>query len=75
MRTNTIGGKILVSYKWILVTFNELRAGVVYKDEAFERFRNFMGAIFPYVARELTREEKEAVKRLMIFPSYLGGLG
>jgi hypothetical protein len=60
---------------YILRTFNELRSGIVYKDEAFKKFKDFMYALFPYISRELTEREKETVKGLMMIPSFLAGLG
>lgn len=56
-----------VYLKWILATFNELRSGIVYKDETSKKFRDFMYSLFPYISRELTESEKERVKNLMMF--------
>ncbi|HEC92000.1 MAG TPA: hypothetical protein ENI51_03245 [Candidatus Atribacteria bacterium] len=54
---------------------HELQGKSVYSEKAFEKIKNIMNAIFPYISRKLTEEEKERVKSLTGIPSWLGGLG
>lgn len=61
--------------KWVMSTFNELRDGVQYSDEAFENLKTFMISVYPFVCRHLTDQEQERVQSLMMIPSYIGGLG
>lgn len=61
--------------KWVMSTFNELRSGVEYSDEAFENIKTFLLNVYPYVCRHLTEKEQERVQSLSMIPAYLGGLG
>lgn len=61
--------------KWVMSTFNELRSGVKYSDEAFDNLKFFILKVYPYVCRHLTEDEQERVKTLTMIPSYMGGLG
>ncbi len=61
--------------KWVMSTFNELRDGVEYSDEAFDNLKTFMLSIYPYVCRHPTDTEQDRIKSLSMIPSYLGGLG
>ncbi len=64
-----------VFIRWCISPLNQLRSGVTFSDEAFEKYKSFIIAIFPYIARDLSEEEKERVFDLRGFPTYLGGLG
>ena len=64
-----------VFIKWVMSTFNELRDGVEYSDEAFDNLKTFMIKVYPYICRHLTDNEQDRVKSLMEIPSYMGGLG
>lgn len=59
--------------RWVLATFNELRAGVMYEDSAFENYKQFMLTLFPYVSRNMTAKEKEKIARIQLLPEFLGG--
>ncbi|EHI9241255.1 restriction endonuclease [Vibrio vulnificus] len=61
--------------KWVMSIMNEIKAGVIYSDEAFENLKTFMLNVFPYISRHLTDKEKERIKSLGMIPDYLGGLG
>tara|TARA_R110002012_G_scaffold56749_3_gene145790 strand:- start:589 stop:1548 length:960 start_codon:yes stop_codon:yes gene_type:complete len=61
--------------KWVMSTFNGLRDGTEYSDEAFENLKTFMIKVYPYICRHLTDNEQDRVKSLMEIPSYIGGLG
>ncbi len=64
-----------VYLKWVMATFNQFHAGTRFTDEAFESLKLFMMALFPYVSRQLTTEEQETMKGLLVLPSFLGGFG
>ncbi|RYG89788.1 hypothetical protein EU803_16690 [Loktanella sp. IMCC34160] len=61
--------------KWTMSIMNELRSGVTYSDEAFEALKEFLLQVYPYVARDLSTNERERVKTLSGIPAFLGGLG
>jgi hypothetical protein len=62
--------------RWWASISNELQSGnVSYTPEAFEKLKEFLIKIYPYVARNTTPEEKRRVRSLMTIPSFLGGLG
>ena len=61
--------------KWLNSIFHELYGGAKYSPAAFDKIKNIMLAVFPYISRQLTAEEKEAIKGVATIPSYLGGLG
>ena len=61
--------------KWMNSIIHELQGKSVYSEKAFEKIKNIMNAIFPYISRKLTEEEKERVKSLTGIPSWFGGLG
>lgn len=65
----------VVFIKWVMSTFNELRDGVQYSDEAFDNLKTFMLKIYPFVCRNLTEKEQERVQSLMMIPACIGGLG
>jgi hypothetical protein len=61
--------------KWMNSIFHDLQSKDKYSKHAFEKMQNIMNAIFPYISRKLTKEEKEIVESLEKIPSWLGGLG
>jgi hypothetical protein len=61
--------------QWIIISLNELKNGTQYSGQAFEKFKEFLLNIYPFVVRHLTTKEKERLKSLFEIPSYLGGLG
>lgn len=65
----------VIFIKWVMSIMNEQHSGSTYSDEAFNKLKEFLLQLFPYVSRELTPEEKEKIKLLGMIPSYLGGLG
>ncbi|MCA6111943.1 restriction endonuclease [Bradyrhizobium cenepequi] len=65
----------LVFAKWVMVTLNEFQAGDTYSPLAFDRLKEFILSIYPYVARHPTESEIERMEGLMRIPAALGGLG
>lgn len=61
--------------KWFMSSLNQLRGGYTYSDHAFERLKQFLICIFPYVARNLREDERRRIRSLMTIPSWVGGLG
>ena len=61
--------------KWVVTIVNQIKAGDIYSDEAFENLKEFILNVFPYISRHLTDKQKERVKSLSMIPHYLGGLG
>jgi len=64
-----------VYLKWIMGLLNQQYAGITFQKNAFEKVKQLLIAIYPYVSRELTPEEKERLKNLMSIPAFLGGMG
>lgn len=60
--------------KWMNTIFNDVYMKE-YTKTAFKEMKNLMLAIFPYVSRGLTEEEKDTIKKVSSIPSFLGGLG
>jgi hypothetical protein len=59
---------------WWAAIANELHSGrVTYTSEAFVKIKQFLLALYPYVARTVSPEEKERVLRMMRLPAVLGG--
>lgn len=65
----------LVFAKWIMCSLNELHNGDTYSPEAFDKLKDFILSIYPYVARNATETENERIKSLSTIPAFLGGLG
>ena len=65
----------LVFAKWIMAVLNELHTGETYSPEAFDRLKEFILSLYPYVARQTTQAETERIEGLMQIPAFLGGLG
>lgn len=61
--------------KWMNNLFHNLYNKVEYSEIAFKKITQLMLAIFPYISRKLTKNEKERIKGLEGIPSFLGGLG
>lgn len=61
--------------QWCVASMNQLRSGVTYSDRAYKKLITFLITIFPYVARDLTPEERERISFLRMIPKELGGLG
>lgn len=64
-----------VFIKWVMTIFNQLRDGTTYSDDAFDSIKLFLLSVYPYVCRDLTDDESDRIHRLMMLPSFLGGLG
>jgi hypothetical protein len=60
--------------RWVMAAFNESRAGVSYSDSAFENYKQFILALFPYVSRNITATEREKIAAIQRIPAFLGGL-
>lgn len=65
----------LVFAKWMMAILNELQRGDTYSPEAFDRLKDFILSLYPYVARHPTQQETERIKGLMQIPAIFGGLG
>lgn len=61
--------------KWIMSIIGSLETKEEYSSEAINKMREFMFAVFPFVSRQLTSNEEERIKNLLMLPSYMGGLG
>ena len=59
----------------MVLTLKELNENVKYTDNAFDKTLNLLLAIYPYISRELSDDEKKLVDKMTSLPSYLGGLG
>ena len=64
----------IIFIRWVMATFNELRAGVSYDDSAFENYKQFILTLFPYVSRNMTAMEREKIATIQSIPEFLGGL-
>lgn len=64
----------LVYLKWLMALMNRLRDGEI-SDVAFEKLKTFTMALFPYVTRNMTSEEREHLQMLFSIPSAFGGMG
>ena len=65
----------LVFAKWIMVILNELHGGHTYSPGAFDRLKEFVLSLYPYVARHPTQKEEERIEGLSQLPAVFGGLG
>jgi len=65
----------LVFAKWMMTPLNELYGGNTYSPEAFDKLKEFILSVYPYVARNATQTEKERINSLTMIPAFLGGLG
>lgn len=54
--------------RWIMATFNQLRAGVKYTDRAFAKEKQLIIALSQKVFREMTERERERVRELISLP-------
>lgn len=61
--------------KWIMGLLNQQHNGIKFSDKVFEKIKDLLLAIFPYVSRDLTADERDRIKDLMTIPSFLGGMG
>jgi hypothetical protein len=61
--------------RWYMSLLNQIRDGHTFSDSAFEKLKEFLITIYPFVARNMRPEEKERVDRLMMVPSWAGGFG
>jgi len=64
----------LVFLKWVMMTLNKVKAGEI-SDVAFDKLKIFLMALFPYVTRDMTSDEKERLQSLFSIPSIFGGMG
>ncbi len=53
--------------KWCLSLANQIRDGWGYSDEAYEKIKRFLIALYPYVARDVTDSERERAESLLEF--------
>lgn len=53
--------------KWCLSLANQVRGGWGYSDDAFEKIKRFLVALYPYVARDVTDSERERAENLLEF--------
>jgi hypothetical protein len=60
--------------RWVISPLNKLYRGDSYSPDAFEKLKEFILNVFPYVARNATLEEQERISRLVEIPAWLGGL-
>ncbi len=65
----------IVFSMWIMTPLNELYGGVTYSSEAFDKPKEFILSVYPYIARNATQSETERIKSLSMIPAFLGGLG
>lgn len=65
----------LVFARWMMTPLNELNAGDTYSPDAFEKLKEFILSVYPYVARNATQKELERIDSLREIPAFLGGLG
>lgn len=64
-----------VFIRWVLSPLNKIRKGTIYSDDAFDKLKEFILNVYPYVARHATSQENQRIKSLVQIPFYLGGLG
>ncbi len=63
-------------FMWRTMTWlNRLHSGERWSDDAFERLKTLLLAVFPHVARHLSQVEREAVQVVLTIPVGLGGMG
>lgn len=65
----------LIFARWMMTPLNELNSGDTYSPDAFEKLKEFILSVYPFVARDATQEEQERIQRLTLIPAFLGGLG
>jgi len=65
----------LIFARWVMTPLNQLYRGSTYSLDAFEKLKELLLSIYPYVARNSTEAEKARLKMLYSVPSFLGGLG
>jgi hypothetical protein len=64
----------LVYLKWVLMVIDRSHAGEM-SDTALKKMKTFLMALFPYVTRNMTTDEKRRLDNLFEIPSSLGGMG
>lgn len=64
----------LIFAKWMMAPLNELHSGDTYSPEAFEKLKEFILSVYPYVARNATEKEKKRIEDLSMVPALFGGL-
>jgi hypothetical protein len=57
----------LVYAQWMMAVLNEVHRGDVYSDRALEKYKEFMLALYPWVARDIDTEQAKRLKTLMEF--------
>jgi hypothetical protein len=62
----------LVYLRWIMTSINNARDGN-FSAEALEKLKTFMIAVFHFVSRTPTKQERDTVRRLMELPPFFGG--
>lgn len=65
----------LVFSRWMMVPLNRLYGGDTYSSDAFDKLKEFILSIYPFVARNPTQAETERINILSRIPAFLGGLG
>ena len=58
-----------------MTPLNELHSGDTYSPDAFDKLKEFILSIYPFVARNPTQAETERIEHLSMIPAFLGGLG
>jgi hypothetical protein len=58
-----------------IAVINQLQRGDRFADEAIKSMKDLLLNLFPFVARDMTEDERERISQLSIIPSYLGGWG
>lgn len=64
-----------IYFKYLNSLLYELHGDTTFSDKAYNKMINLMSAVFPYISREITEEEKIAIEDLTAIPRFLGGLG
>lgn len=65
----------IVYIKYVMAHLNRIKIGDRWADDAFERFKTLLLAVYPFVIRRADPEEEERVQRMRQLPAGLGGLG
>ena len=61
--------------RFIFAPMNKMHRGVTFSDSAFEKYKEFLLTLYPYIVRTATEQERERIQSLMLIPSFMGGLG
>ena len=64
-----------IYFKWLCHFHHELNTVGTITKTAFKKYQHFFASVFPYVSRQLSKNEKSTIKSLQMIPSFLGGMG